>query len=195
MLILASRSPRRQHLLKLMGYRFRIRPTSIPEKRRRGEQAEAMAVRLAKEKAHAAALQLSPRERGHAWVLGADTLVTAGNRILGKPSGAGAARRMLRLLSGKTHRVVTGVAIWRGSDGRMLSGRVVTRVVFRHLTEDEIRDYVSTGEPLDVAGAYAIQGYAGVFIPRISGSWSNVIGLPLDLADRLLRRAGYTRPS
>lgn len=175
-----------------MGLTFRIRPASIPETRLDGEPAARMAVRLAREKAHAVALHLSPRDRGRAWVLGADTVVALGDQVLGKPSGAAEARRMLRSLSGRTHRVITGVAVWRGSDGSMVRGRRITRVTFRQLSQREIRDYVASGEPMDVAGAYAIQGRAGVFIPRISGSWSNVVGLPLDVVDDLLRRSGYS---
>lgn len=192
MLVLASRSPRRIHLLKLMGLRFKVRPVFIPERRLRGEGAGRMAMRLGREKALAAALQLAPRERGRAWVMGADTVVSIDGKILGKPAGPHAARRMLRALSGRTHRVITGVAVWRGSDGHMVGGKRVTRVTFRDMTAREIAGYVESGEPMDVAGAYAIQGIGGVFVPRISGSWSNVVGLPLDLVERLLRRSGYS---
>lgn len=191
MLVLASRSPRRVDLLRLMGLRFAVRPAAIPEDAGRGEAPAALAVRLAREKAHAVALQLSPRHRGRSWVIGADTVVACGGRILGKPRGAREARDMLSMLSGRTHVVVTGVAVWRGSDGRLFTGRSMTRVTFREIECREIRDYVATGEPMDVAGAYAIQGRGGVFIPRISGSWSNVVGLPLDLVERLLERSGF----
>jgi septum formation protein len=193
MLVLASGSPRRNQLLKMMGLTFRVRPARIPERRLAGERPEAMAVRLARAKAHAGAINLYPGVRGKAWVLGADTIVTIDGRVLGKPRDAPDARRMLRMLSGRTHRVVTGVAIWSGSDGGIVSGRSITRVTFSELTRSAIESYVATGEPMDVAGAYAIQGLAGVFIPRISGSWSNVVGLPLDLVERLLSRSGYSR--
>ena len=176
-----------------MGLRFVVRPAAVTERRLPAEPAQEMAVRLARAKAHAVALHLSPRDRGRSWVLGADTVVAVDGAVLGKPASQREARRMLRLLSGRSHRVITGVALWRGSDGRMLSGRSVTRVTFRPLTDREIAGYVATGEPMDAAGAYAIQGQAGVFIPRISGSWSNVVGLPLDLVDRLLERARYPR--
>ncbi len=175
-----------------MGLSFHVRPAEIPEEPRRGEGAEALAIRLAREKAHAVALQLSPRHRGGSWVLGADTVVATNGKILGKPRGPREAGAMLRLLSGKTHRVITGVALWRGRDGSLISGRSVTKVTFRDLGAREIREYVATGEPLDVAGAYAIQGRGGIFVPRIAGSWSNVVGLPLDLVDRLLKRGGFT---
>lgn len=190
MLILASRSPRRQRLLRLLRLRFKIRPAEIPEAPRPRESPEAHVVRLAQEKALAVAMLLSPRERGRARVLGSDTVVAVRDRILGKPKDPDDARRMLRLLSGKTHRVVTGVAVWRGSDGQILSGRRVTRVRIRRLTSKEIDRYVASGEPLDAAGAYKIQGLAGAFIPRIEGCFSNVIGLPLDLTANLLERSG-----
>lgn len=193
MLILASRSPRRRRLLRLLGVRFSVRPAAIPENPLPGEKPEAHAVRLAKEKALAVALRLSPRERGRALVLGSDTVVALRSRIFGKPRDPAEARRMLRALSGRTHSVVTGVALWRGSDGRLISGRRITRVTFDRLTRDAIDRYVATGEPLDAAGAYAIQGYACAFIPRIEGSFSNVVGLPLDLVRDLLRRAGSIR--
>lgn len=167
-----------------------IRPASIPEVARPGERPEIFAVRLAKEKALASAILLSPRERSSAVILAADTVVALGRRILGKPENKADARRMLGLLSGKTHKVITGVAVWRGRNGELLSGRRTTSVSFSRLTETQIRDYVATSEPMDVAGAYAIQGRGGVFIPRIVGSFSNVVGLPLDLSVDLLRRAG-----
>ncbi len=193
MLILASQSPRRRRLLRLLGVAFSVRPAAIPERPLPRETPEAHAVRMAKEKALAVALHLPPRERGRAFVLGSDTVVALRRRMFGKPRDADDARRMLRALSGRTHRVVTGVALWRGSDGRLISGRRTTRVTFDRLTRDAIDRYVATGEPLDAAGAYAIQGYACAFIPRIEGSFSNVVGLPLDLVRDLLRRAEPVR--
>ena len=195
MLVLASSSPRRKQLLGLLGNSFVIRPASIPEVARRGERPEDFAVRLAKEKALGSALSLSPRERSSAILLAADTVVALGRRILGKPAGNADARRMLRLLSGRTHRVITGVAVWRGSNGELISGRRTTSVKFSRLTERQIKDYVATGEPMDVAGAYAIQGRGGVFIPHIAGSFSNVVGLPLDLTVELLSRVGVGKPA
>jgi len=190
MLVLASRSPRRKHLLRLLGLSFAVRPAEIPETPLPGEPPESHAVRLAKEKAIEVATRLRGRDRGRAVVLGADTVVALGSTILGKPRHEADARRMLRLLSGKTHRVITGVAVWRGRDGRIFAGMSVTRVTFARLRRTEIERYVATGEPLDAAGAYAIQGYGGAFIPRIEGSYSNVVGLPLQIVARLLSRAG-----
>lgn len=194
MIVLASRSPRRRRLLKLLGVRFTVRPAAIPETPRRGETPEAHAERLAREKALAAASALPRARRARALVLGADTVVALGRTIYGKPRDARDARRILRALSGRTHRVVTGVAVWRGTDGRLASGRSVTRVTFARLTAAAIDRYVATGEPMDAAGAYAIQGCAGAFIPRIEGSYSNVVGLPLDLAASLLSEAGLYLP-
>jgi len=160
MLILASRSPRRRQLLGLLGFKFAVRPAAIPEAPLPGEAPARLAIRLAREKALAVALSLSPRERSRAVVLGADTVVALDGELFGKPRSAAEARRMIAKLSGRTHKVMTGVR------------------------------YVETGEPMDVAGAYAIQGLAGAFIPRVAGSVSNVVGLPLDLAAALLARAG-----
>ncbi len=189
MLILASRSPRRRRLLRLLGVRFAVRPARISETTRPGESPDACAVRLAREKALAVASRLPRSRRERALILAADTVVVIGGTILGKPRDEADARRMLRLLSGRTHRVVTGVAVWRGSGRRLLSGRSVTQVTFLPLSRADIARYVATGEPMDAAGAYAIQGLASAFIPRIEGSYSNVVGLPLDLVARLLRRA------
>lgn len=200
MLILASRSPRRRSLLKMIEPRFAVRPADLPEVPRAGEKPEAFAIRIAREKARAAANDLESRGRmtGRArrniLIIGADTVVALGDLILGKPDDLAGARRMLRLLSGKRHRVVTGVAVWRGSDQRIIAGRSVTQVVFRSLTPREIAAYVASGEPMDAAGAYRIQGRASAFIPRIEGSYSNVVGFPIDLVARLLERA-RARPS
>jgi len=190
MLILASRSPRRRQLLGLLGFKFAVRPAAIPEAPLPGEAPARLAIRLAREKALAVALSLSPRERSRAVVLGADTVVALDGELFGKPRSAAEARRMIAKLSGRTHEVMTGVAVWSGSNGRTAAGHRVTKVTFAKLGRDQIRRYVETGEPMDVAGAYAIQGLAGAFIPRVAGSVSNVVGLPLDLAAALLARAG-----
>jgi septum formation protein len=181
-LILASASPRRRELLAAAGYRFRTEPASIPERRRRGETAEAMALRLATEKARRIA---SGHARGI--VLGADTLVVLEGRPLGKPPSTDAAVRMLRSLSGRTHSVVTGVALIDAATGREVTGLARSSVAFRALDPGEIRAYVATGEPLDKAGAYAIQGGAGAFVASFRGSRSNIVGLPMELLARLLR--------
>jgi nucleoside triphosphate pyrophosphatase len=189
MLILASASPRRRSLLRLIEPRFVTRPAGIPEMPLEGEEPERFAVRLARVKAATIALAVEKRARPGTLVLGADTVVALGKTIFGKPENAADARRMLGSLSGKRHRVITGVAVWRASDGRIFAGRSVTQVVFDRLDADRIEAYVASGEPMDAAGAYQIQGRAAAFIPRIEGSYSNVVGFPLDLVARLLESA------
>jgi septum formation protein len=174
MLVLASASPRRRELLKQVGFSFEVHPAHIPEEPRPGEEPVAYVTRLAREKAQAVYDVLGdPR----AVVLGADTTVTLDEHILGKPDAAADAARMLRLLSGRTHRVITGVAVV-SAEGTEAAAEV-TAVSFRTLSEEEIAAYVATGEPMDKAGAYAIQGRAARWIPRIEGCYFNVVGLPI----------------
>jgi nucleoside triphosphate pyrophosphatase len=188
MLILASRSPRRRELLTQAGYTFTVRSADIPEVSRSGEDAVRLTLRLAREKAEAVATALAPAE-AEAVVLGADTVVAVDGEILGKPRDAADAGRMLRLLSGRTHQVVTGVCALRGE--RQQSGAEVTHVCFRALSDAEIADYIASGEPWDKAGAYAIQGHAGRWVPRISGCYFNVVGLPLALVASMLEAMLY----
>ena len=192
-LILASASPRRAEILRRAGFRFRILPTSVDESPRRRESPARHVVRLAREKAFAAAL----RVRGPAIIIGADTVVVARRQILGKPASRAGARRMLRLLSGRTHRVLTGLAVLRlvqpvGMNRRTRVGFLhsaieETRVMFSPLTGRQIAAYVATREPMGKAGAYAIQGRAGKFVTRIEGCYFNVVGLPLARLCRMLR--------
>ncbi len=182
MLILASSSPRRADLLRAAGIPFQTVPVDVDEAVRRLEPPGDHVRRLAREKADAAfALQAD------AVVLGADTIVTVGGETMGKPRDAGDAIRMLRLLSGREHEVLTGVALVARRGVVVEVAR--TRVWFNPLNETEIADYVATGEPLDKAGAYGIQGFASRYIDRIQGSYSNVVGLPVALVYRLLK--GY----
>ena len=185
-LILASASPRRAEILRQAGIPFRVVRTSVDESPRRGESPARLAARLAREKALAA----SRRVRGPAIILGADTVVVAGHRILGKPASHADARRMLRLLSGRTHRVLTAVALLhlapRARRPPILSVVESTRVTFTPLTARQIAAYVATREPMGKAGAYAIQGHAGKFVTRIEGCYFNVVGLPLARLCRLL---------
>jgi len=191
MLVLASASPRRRELLTQAGFTFEIRPADIPEDPMPGEDPIAYVIRLAREKAEAVYAEITnaiaSEKRASAppqVVLGADTTVTLDNHILGKPTDPADAARMLRLLSGRTHRVITGVAIVTAA--RTEVAAEVTAVKFLTLSEEEIAAYIATGEPMDKAGAYAIQGRAAKWIPRIEGDYSNVVGLPLALVTTLL---------
>jgi septum formation protein len=187
MLVLASASPRRRELLAQAGFQFTVVPASISEDLRPGENPLAYVTRLAREKAEAVYARVSP---DHGVVLGADTTVVApSGEILGKPVDAADAARMLRLLAGATHQVITGVAVV--SSSRVETAAEVTHVTMLTLSEEEIAEYVATSEPMDKAGAYAIQGYAAQWIPRIYGCYFNVVGLPLALVSAMLesRRA------
>ncbi|MBI3476810.1 MAG: septum formation inhibitor Maf [Acidobacteria bacterium] len=183
MLVLASASPRRQELLRAAGIPFEVQPADIVEDPLRDESAKACAERLASEKALAVARQ-SPKDA----VLGADTIVVIDNKILGKPANAADAARMLRMLSGREHQVITGVCLMVG--GQATVGSETTSVTMSAISEKEIADYVATGEPMDKAGAYAIQGIASRWIPRIDGDYSNVVGLPVALVWKMLREQG-----
>ncbi len=188
MLILASASPRRSELLTQAGYRFRVHPAHINEDPLPGEDPIAYVTRLAREKAEAVFRELiksdaNPEKNA---VLGADTTVTLDREILAKPTDAADAARMLRMLSGRTHRVVTGVAVV--TSGGVEVAAEVTAVRFLTLSDAEIADYVAGGEPMDKAGAYAIQGRAARWIPRIEGCYFNVMGLPLALVSSMLER-------
>jgi len=170
-LILASTSPRRAELLKSAGFAFEVLRPDADEKLHAGEAPVAYAVRTAREKAESIAA------RPGTVVLGADTVVAVEGRILGKPADAHDAERMLRLLSGKLHEVITGVCL--RSPEKTVCFHAATAVLFRDLSDEEIAAYVATGDPLDKAGAYAIQNGAAGMVRRIDGSYSNVVGLPL----------------
>jgi len=222
MLVLASASPRRQELLRQAGISFTVYPADIDETPREGESPRDCAERLAREKALAVW-----QTRPHDVVLGADTIVVVNETILGKPTSNEDAARMLRLLSGRVHQVITGVCLATPVAGCQLSvasntkaqgapipgsssdplatdndllatgnrqlatapatASETTLVTMSELSEEEIRAYVATGEPMDKAGAYAIQGMASRWIPRIEGDYSNVVGLPVALVYRMLR--------
>ena len=183
MLVLASASPRRQELLRSAGITFEVQPAHIPEDPLPGEAARDCAERLAREKALAVA-----RQRPHDAVLGADTVVVVDGQLLGKPSDAADAARMLRMLSGREHQVITGVCLVVGGKPSVTSE--TTLVTVSEIADKEIADYVASGEPMDKAGAYAIQGIASRWIPRIEGDYSNVVGLPVALTYSMLRWAG-----
>jgi septum formation protein len=172
-LVLASQSPRRSELLRSAGISFRVRSANVDETQAPGELPRDFVRRLARAKAEAIAGDLIP---GTDLILGADTVVVVNGETLGKPAHATDAKRMLHLLSGRWHEVITGICL-KGEE--LILDDETTRVFVASLTEEEIEEYVATGEPMDKAGAYAIQGLASRFIQRIEGSYSNVVGLPV----------------
>jgi len=178
--ILASASPRRQQLLSEAGIAIEVHPASIREERVVGETPAAYACRLAREKAQSVARQFPGR-----YVLGADTIVVIDNHVLEKPGNAADAARMLRLLSGRTHDVTTGVSLFDPA-GKTDTRFATTRVSFRKIEDEEIRRYIKTGEPMDKAGAYAIQGGAAGWVHSVEGEYSNVVGLPVSLVKQML---------
>jgi len=192
-LILASASPRRAQILRDAGMRCEIAQADVSESRKRGESARILTRRLAQAKAHAIATKLG-NEPPEAIVIGADTIVEVNGELLGKPPSSRAAREMLTKLGGRTHRVVTSVAAIRLPDRAEKIATESTRVRFAPLSADEIAEYVATGEPLDKAGAYAVQGIGGRFIERIDGCYFNVVGLPLARLYRMLIHLGW-RPA
>ena len=186
-LLLASASPRRRELLRRAGVAFEVCPADVDERALAGEAPEPYAARLAREKALAIARRAGSASR---FALGADTVVVVGDRIYGKPTDAEDAVRILKELRGLTHRVLTAVALARADGDFLRELRVESRVTLREASDPEIRAYVATGEPLDKAGAYALQGEGARFVLRVEGSRSNVIGLPLDETLALLREQG-----
>jgi septum formation protein len=178
MLVLASASPRRKELLTQAGYEFKVFPANIPEERHPNEDPTIFVTRLAQEKAQAVFDLLSNGSpEGNLLVLGADTIVVTPEEILGKPQNPEDAARMLRLLSGRTHQVITGVCLVSKEHTQVATE--TTAVTMREITEPEIAAYIASGEPMDKAGGYAIQGYAARWIPRIEGCYFNVVGLPI----------------
>lgn len=184
---LASKSPRRQELLRQLGYEFEVVAADVDETPRAGEAPRDYAVRMASEKARAAR---APRALP---VLGADTDVVLDGRILGKPANREDALAMLAALSGRTHEVCSGVALLRGTE--LLTAVSVTQVTFGTISLDEAQHYWASGEPADKAGAYGIQGLGAQFVKEIRGSYSGVVGLPLYETARLLKQMGIAPPA
>jgi septum formation protein len=173
-IILASQSPRRRRLLERAGLRFSVIPSEFDEASISASTPDDYVRRLAVEKARDIG-----RKHPECWVIGADTVVVVDNGILGKPASPSEARGMLQRLSGRTHQVLTGYCICRMSGTRSFADTVRTDVHFKALSNDEIEWYIATGEPLDKAGAYAIQGIGAFLVKRINGSYTNVVGLPV----------------
>jgi septum formation protein len=189
MLVLASASPRRRELLIQAGYDFKVVSSNIPEERLPNEEPMAFVTRLAQEKARAVLDQLTHKSiEGQLLVLGADTIVVIAGELLGKPQNSEDAARMLRVLSGRTHQVMTGVCVI--STQHVEVGVETTSVTMQEIPEREIAAYIATGEPMDKAGAYAIQGYAARWIPRIEGCYFNVVGLPIARVVSMLEGLG-----
>lgn len=189
-LILASASPRRAEILRNAGFCFETLATDVDESRLRGETVDAMVMRLAEAKAKEAAARLAPQNEP-TFVIGADTVVDLDGEALGKPGSHTAARAMLQKLSGRTHAVRTGVAVIGLPEGQMRVEIESTQVRFATLTDEEIDRYAASDEPLDKAGAYAVQGLAGKFVDRIEGCYFNVVGLPLARLHRILKEMGW----
>jgi len=175
-LVLASASPRRRELLQQIGLKFQVIPSCAAEEKLSGETPEELVTRLSLEKAGEVARRKGVDGR---WFIGSDTIVLCDDNILGKPRDDAHATEMLQHLSGREHQVLSGYAVIDRQTGRQRAEAVSTRVWFRQLTEAEIARYIATGEPMDKAGAYAIQGLGICFVARIEGSYTNVVGLPL----------------
>ncbi|HNQ64137.1 MAG TPA: Maf family protein [Syntrophorhabdaceae bacterium] len=181
-IILASESTRRVDILRTLGISFSIIPPNIDEKRKKDETPKDFVLRISFEKANKVGNLFSDK-----WVIGADTVVVIKNKILGKPKNERDAFNMLKYLSGKWHKVITGYCVLNASKNVIYRDAVETRVYLRELTEDEIARYIKTSEPFDKAGSYAVQGKGGYMVKEIKGSYANVVGLPIcEVAEALL---------
>lgn len=188
---LASQSPRRRDLLKAAGFSFRAFPVKVSEIFDKNLNAGDQASHLATIKARAALEEHKELKLPGYLVLGADTIVADGETLLGKPENTLEAHQFLRLLSGKTHRVITGISLHESGATNFYTGFDQTLVQFRDLSDAEIAEYVATGEPMDKAGGYAIQGGAAKFVSKVEGSWSNVVGLPMERLEKVLQEKGW----
>lgn len=185
-LILASQSPRRQQLLQQMGLTFTVKVADIDETMDPSQPPEKQVAEVSARKAAAIAAVSDPEDV----IIAADTIVVVDNTILGKPQNEDDARAMLRMLSGRSHRVMTGITVCRGDD--TVSHTEITEIRFRRLSDKEIEAYVASGDPMDKAGSYGIQNAAAVFVSGLRGDYFNVMGLPLCSLTVLLRRFGVT---
>ncbi|HMG33896.1 MAG TPA: Maf family protein [Blastocatellia bacterium] len=186
-IILASSSPRRAEILQKLGVEFEILPSKVSERPHPNEAPPDYITRISRAKVVSVARTC---ERG--LVIGADTVVVLKGTLLGKPQDKEDAARMLRELSGNWHAVMTGIALYDVETRKEVADYEKTLVRFAKLSEEEIEWYVNTGEPMDKAGAYGIQGFGGVFVEEIAGNYFNVVGLPIPLLYRLARRLGYS---
>lgn len=191
-LVLASQSPRRRELLLEAGFEFTVSTVKVSEIFDESLNPSEVPSHLATIKAEACVEQNKQLKSPGFLILAADTVVILGDQILGKPKDAREAHDFLRRLSGQTHSVITGVTLLESGTTKVWTGQDVTAVTFRDLSDSEIDDYIRTGEPMDKAGAYGIQGGGGKFVSSFSGSWSNVVGLPLERLERALIENGWT---
>ena len=190
-LILASKSPRRRDLLKKAGFCFHVDPVKVSEIIDENLNPRAVAESLAWAKSEAFIQERKPLKKHGFLVLSADTIVALGHQVLGKPRNSTEAKSHLLRLSGKVHSVITALCIYDVDRGRDVVASEETLVFFHQLSEQEISEYVASGEPMDKAGAYAIQGVAGKFVDRIEGSFSNVVGLPMELFKKIIKENGW----
>ncbi len=184
-IILASASPRRKSLLKKIIKKFKILPSAVDETKIKHKTPEGFAIKAALTKAEAVA-----KKKKNAIVIGADTIVVLGKKILGKPKHKKDAYKMLKMLSGKTHKVITGIAV---IGNKKISDYEVTRVTMKKVSDKTIQNYVESGKPLDKAGSYGIQEIEGKFIKKINGDYNNVVGLPLKLLSKLLKTVKFSQ--
>jgi septum formation protein len=190
-LVLASQSPRRRELLQDAGYEFAVSLVKVSEIFDENLNPREVASHLATVKARACLGQDKLLKTPGFLVLAADTVVAVGDQILGKPKNATQAEEYLHLLSGKSHSVITGLCLAESGGGKTYVGADSTQVTFHPLADAQVREYVAGGEPMDKAGAYAIQGEGQKFVSSFTGSWSNVVGLPLELLAKVLRDEGW----
>lgn len=184
-IILASASPRRKELLTNIGLKFQVIPSSIEE-----NPGEAFSYEKIEQVAREKAMDVVGKVDYPVIIIGSDTVVTIDNKILGKPEDENDAFNMLRLLSGRTHKVVSAIAVHDSETGKTKTASVTSEVEFRELTDREIRAYINTGEPFDKAGAYAIQGKAGTFVRAIKGCYSNIVGISVFKLAEMLKEFG-----
>jgi septum formation protein len=185
MIILASASPRRKELLEKIGLVFKTDPSQYPEDLNSKLNPQDLVLSISEGKARAVAAKYPD-----AIIIAADTIGVVGNRVIGKPHTSAEAFKMLRMLSGKSHQVITALTVLDSNNNMKVSQTIQTRVYFKELSDDEINAYVKTGEPLDKAGAYAIQGIGSILVEKINGDYYNVMGLPLNALAEILKEFG-----
>lgn len=190
-LVLASQSPRRSELLKEAGFSFTVVSEEVSESFEKNLNFDAVSMEIARRKAEAVWKSPKISKLNNILILSADTIVIFENEVLGKPENIFQAENFLKLLSGSTHSVKTGVCFIDTTKGQVFTYSDTTEVTFRKLSSEEIKNYISTGEPMDKAGAYGIQGRAGAFVEKIVGSYSNVVGLPMELVKNKVNEHGW----